>query len=538
MDITLANQTISINATDCRPVEGGFIASASLLTVNLPTAPARYLYSGWQSWSLTAWVETGRPVRPMRPEILHPMQADPVYARETRPHGSWYAAVELPDGQILFLGALGLESHIVLDGQTLTGGYENVGQISNLPYQWFIAAGNEDEIFARYAKLLGERLGKGRARDSHKVWCSWYSLYTEIHEGQLLKILNDLGDLPFDVFQIDDGWQRGIGDWEPNAKFPSGMDGMAARIRATGRKAGLWLAPLLIVPSSSIFRDHRDWLLRDENGGLVSAGFNWGEQLYALDTTHPAALDWLAALMKKVRLWGYDYAKLDFLYAGALPGKRHVDMPREAAYRHGLTVIREALGDAYFLTCGAPILPSIGLCDALRVGPDVAGHWASRRDDDLLENFAAPGGRNALRTTLNRLWLSPLLHTDPDVIYFRSRQNSLTPEQLALLQDLAEVCRFKATSDIPAWLTGPEREKLRGFLARRPTVQKTGRAAYRIGDRDVDFGAHTAMPPLPGAFTNLLGAVIGGLAKARPLIKAFDGLLKASLRIILRRNPV
>jgi alpha-galactosidase len=36
-------------------------------------------------------------------------------------------------------------------------------------------------------------------------------------------------------------------------------------------------------------------------------------------------LEWLAALMKQVRAWGFDYLKLDFLYAGALPGKRFVD---------------------------------------------------------------------------------------------------------------------------------------------------------------------------------------------------------------------
>ena len=37
------------------------------------------------------------------------------------------------------------------------------------------------------------------------------------------------------------------------------------------------------------------------------AGHNWDQPLYALDTTHPAALEWLAALMKQVRSWGFDY---------------------------------------------------------------------------------------------------------------------------------------------------------------------------------------------------------------------------------------
>jgi len=211
--------------------------------------------------------------------------------------------------------------------------------------EWFVGCGEETDLFEQYAGLLKPRFRSGRAQKSLRVWCSWYSLYTDINETRLHKILHELGDLPFDVFQVDDGWQMAIGDWEPNAKFPAGMDGMAGQIRATGRKAGLWLAPLLVVPSSSLYRQHPDWLLRDGNGRPVSAGFNWGERLYALDTTHPGVLDWLAALMQKVRGWGYDYAKLDFLYAGALPGKRHLDeMPREAAYRNGLKVLRKRWG--------------------------------------------------------------------------------------------------------------------------------------------------------------------------------------------------
>jgi alpha-galactosidase len=192
--------------------------------------------------------------------------------------------VELPNGKVFFLGALGLESHVMLDGQILAGWYETGDG------EWFLASGDETEFMARYAEILGERLGKGTEKTPYRVWCSWYSLYAEIHENQILKILSDLEDLPFDVFQVDDGWQIGIGDWEANPKFPSGMEKLAEKIKATGRKAGLWLAPLLVVPSSSIYHQHRDWLLHDEKGRLVSAGFNWGEGLFAIDTTHPEAL--------------------------------------------------------------------------------------------------------------------------------------------------------------------------------------------------------------------------------------------------------
>ena len=532
-------EELPISAKTSHPAKGGgFILSGPSVTVQLPVAPRRYLYHGWQSWTLTAWVEISRRMSVMRPSILHPMQTDPVYVHDARPNGSWYGAVEMENGQIIFMGALGLDAHVALDSDSLKGWYEAGAD------DWFVATGEESEIMTRYAELLGERFGKIRLRKPYRVWCSWYSLYTEIHEAQLLKILNDLDPfddtqgMPFEVFQIDDGWQKSIGDWEPNAKFPAGMDGMATRIKNTGRIPGLWLAPLLVVPSSSIYRDHRDWLLHNESGRLVSAGFNWGEQLYALDTTHPEALEWLSVLMKKVRAWGYDYAKLDFLYAGALPGKRHNGMPRETAYRHGLKVIREALGEAYFLTCGTPILPALGLCDGMRVGPDVAEHWTSHRDDDLLINFAAPGVSNALRTTLNRLWLQPLVHTDPDVVYFRSRQNALTPEQKILLQDLAQVAGFKATSDVPAWLTASEQLALRDYLESSPKVQKTGRYKFQIEQREVDFAHFIAMPPLPNFMRNVFGALLGRLASVPVLMKIFDRISRKALKKSIEENPI
>ena len=521
-----------ISANSIQKTQGGLLLSGSRVTVELPAAPKLYLYSGWQSWSLTAWVELGRPFKALRPSIMRARETDPVYVKEKRPNGSWYGAVELADGKIIFLGALGLESHVLIDDKTMTGWYET-GE-----GEWLLTTGEEADIFSRYAQILENLYGKYRIETAYRVWCSWYSLYDEIDSDKLSKILGDLGDLPFDVFQIDDGWQKGVGNWEPNRKFPEGMQQMAAQIHATGRKAGIWMAPLLISPSSVIFKEHRDWLLHKKNGQLVNGGYNWGGMVYALDTTHPGALDWLTGLMQKVRGWGYDYFKLDFLYAGALPGKRFLDLPRENAYREGLKAIRFALGDAYLLACGSPILPSLGLCDGMRIGQDVGEYWDSRLFDDFLVNFGAPGVRNAIRNTVNRLWLQPLVHTDPDVVFFRPNQDKLSAEQVTILQDLAQIAGFKATSDVPAWLTESDLAALRKFLEQTPKVERKGRAIYEIDGRRVDFSAAIKMPPVPDPLTNLLGAVLGGLADIPAVMQTFDAVNHQVLRKGLKKNPV
>jgi alpha-galactosidase len=310
------------------------------------------------------------------------------------------------------------------------------------------------------------------------------------------------------------------------------MEALAARIGGAGFVPGLWLAPLLAAPSSRLHREHPEWLLQDGRGRLVPAGFNWGEPLAALDCARPEVLAWLAALMRKVRAWGFGYAKLDFLYAGALPGVRGNGMPREAAYREALRVMREALGEAYLLVCGAPVIPSVGLCDALRAGPDVAAAWNVPRDSRLLANHATPGARNAVRTTVNRLWLAPLFHVDPDVVHFRAHHCTLDSAEKGLVRDLASVCGFKATSDIPAWLAPGERSDLLAFLASRPRVERTGRSTFELGGRSVDFSP--AMPlPRP---MRLAGAVVGWLAGRRSVLRLFDRLQRRGLARMVKAD--
>ncbi len=503
---------------------GGYIVKGKEIRLGLPFEAVRYYRHGWQSWTLAGWVEPGRRLPPMKPRILNPMQCDPVYALEKRPNGSWAGAVEAPGGEVLLLGALSLETHTALDGRSLLG-WTEAGEA-----EWFLAAGDEAEVFGAYAERLGERFGRGRELRAPRVWCSWYSLYGEISERRLLNALTGLEGLAFDVFQVDDGWQMGIGEWEANGKFPGGMGRLAEQIRASGRRAGLWLAPLLAVPSTRLYREHRDWLLHDERGRLVSAGFNWGEPLYALDTTHPGALEWLAALMKKVRGWGYDYLKLDFLYGGALPGKRYLDLPREAAYRHGLKVVREALGEAYFVTCGAPILPSIGLCDGLRAGADVAERWERHLETQLLDNHAVPSGRNGLRNTVNRLWLRPLVQIDPDVAYFRAYGNGLSAAERRMLQDLALITGFKATSDLPEWLNGEERAELEKFLEAAPRVERVGRGRFRVEGREVDFSQALELPRRKTVMEAGLSAVLGPLTSLPLALRLNDWLGRRAVR--------
>lgn len=474
--------TISPLKLDSLPQAGSsLVINASSLMVDLPHAPRLFYRHGWQSWSNTTWLDPSSPPKNLHQPIKRLIDEDAVYAQHPRHISSGVGAVELENGQVVLLGGLDLEARVEIDGQTLRGFFEQgVGD-------WLLTTGDSIQTFKIYADSLSQRVGHSKTDRAPRVWCSWYSLYPLISERRLLRVVNDLGDLPFDVIQIDDGWQANISDWEANKKFPSGMAAMAESIRKSGRRAGLWLAPFVARDNSPLYRNHPDWFLSDDKGNPVLAHNNWGGPVYALDTTHPSALEWIATLIKKVRGWGYDYLKLDFMSAGALPGKRFEDAPRETAYRRGLQTIREAAGDVYVLACGAPILPSIGLCDGLRVGPDTAPYWKNKIIEVFPTNHTAPEAFNALRISLERYWLNRLVHIDPDVVYFRSKYCSLTNEQKKMTRDLGAITGFKAISDLPDWLIPSDKAAIRAYLELNSTVEQVDWYRFKIDGREVDF---------------------------------------------------
>jgi alpha-galactosidase len=465
------------------------IFTASRVDLNLTQPPKRFFRHGWQSWTLTTWLTPSNRPLPIRSPEFRAKDEDPAYAFHNNHVSAWVGAVELGEDDILLVGALELSGRIELSGYTLKGFYE-----TDHDGDWLIARGKEDDVFEKYAKLLEMKFGKTRFEKSPRVWCSWYSLYKWISEPVLAKALHGLRDLPFDVFQIDDGWQDESGHWNAGKKFPNGMATFAEKVKATGRTAGIWLSPFIVTPNLKLFDEHPEWVLRDAEGKPVTAGLNWTGTTYALDVSHPEVLDWLDMLIRKVVGWGYDYLKLDFLYAGAAIGRRYSDIPREEAYRNAMQVMREAAGSAYILACGAPIVPSLGLCDGIRIGPDVTNYWINQALTTWLNNPNESSTANAIRTCVHRLWLKPLVNIDPDVLYFRSRHNALKPHEKQLLQDLGTITGFKATSDLPRWWKVSEREKVREFMLADSTVQKKNRYEYQIEGRAVDFSRAIPVP--------------------------------------------
>lgn len=455
----------------------GWIITGSDITVTHRLTPVHFYRHGWQSWSMAGWERLDHPPSAIAVPGLHPQADDPALEGRTDHIGSWVGVVEDDDRSGLLLGALGTDAWVSIADGSMRG--SAAGDVD-----WFLGVGRSDDLLDEYGRLLGSTLGTRRTNPG-RLWCTWYSQDRDLDSARVKELVGTVGELAFDVFLVDDGWEQAIGDWRPNEAFPEGMQPIAAEIAGSGMRPGLWLAPFAVEADQA---DHwKGLLIEDEDGAPMLAGHNWDTRFYGVDLSNAVALDRVVETLRTAVSWGFTYLKLDFLFAGAIPGKRIKDGPREHIYRRAVETIRAALGDDVYLSaCGAPVVPSIGTFDSLRVGPDVAPYWESPLYEHV-KDYSAPGTRRAIATSLARLWLGEAIQLDPDVAYFRSRNNLLNASQRRQIQDLCLITGLKGTSDPPGWLDPGETLVLEAFLEEAPKVSQLDRYRFRLDGRVADF---------------------------------------------------
>ncbi|RTI12623.1 alpha-galactosidase, partial [Thermus scotoductus] len=94
------------------PVPGGYLLRGREVQVFAPLASKRFFRHGWQSWSLTTWVDLNFPPKPLFPEARRPQADDPFLLEASEWWGSGLGALEGPDGKVLLLGALGVGARV------------------------------------------------------------------------------------------------------------------------------------------------------------------------------------------------------------------------------------------------------------------------------------------------------------------------------------------------------------------------------------------------------------------------------------------
>jgi alpha-galactosidase len=303
--------------------------------------------------------------------------------------------------------------------------------------------------------------GEGAGWDARPGGCeSWYNHYTHIDEGIILEDLRALSSndnliklryldrgRPL-VFQIDDGWENAVGEWEVHrGRFPRGLKPLAGAMEEAGYIPGLWLAPFLATKRCRVFSEKPHWLLRDREGKPLVAGFNhlWDRRYYCLDISRADVLAYLRELLDRViDEWGFRYLKLDFLYTGlfygnfAEPGAPHEHYERACALLSSRTKTASGKPVAY-LGCGLPLGPSYRHFPLSRIGADTREVWDWNLVK-MLGHVGRPSAYISLLDTIGRSFMNGAVYlNDPDVIFLRSKGCGLTEtekETIALVNFL------------------------------------------------------------------------------------------------------
>ncbi|MFM7060943.1 MAG: glycoside hydrolase family 36 protein [Actinomycetes bacterium] len=303
-------------------------------------------------------------------------------------------------------------------------------------------------------------------------WESWYHFGLTVSPEDILRNASVLGaivaDPRFDLVQIDDGWQRCYGGWWANERWPEDMGEIVRALADRGLRAGLWLAPFMVVPEApGLGTEHPEWCIGDPTTGAPRREPR--HDRWALDASNPAVVGFLRDLGAQVRSWGFEMVKLDFLYFAAQTGTRHdPTVTGTEALRRGLAAFVDGFGDdRYVLGCGMPLLPAVGRCHGNRIGHDTAmprvhmefGHPAQDWTGYL--GVLAQARNVAARSSLHRRWFD----CDPDVVMAWGSDGAdpagYSPDEARMLATLAALCGGPCfvADDLPA-LTGTDRTAL------------------------------------------------------------------------------
>jgi len=257
----------------------------------------------------------------------------------------------------------------------------------------------------QFANALAKQ-NKIKLRERSAVYCTWYSeknggAGSESSDIELAKYIEDnLKAYGLGVIQIDDEWQDGgkfngprRGFDRPqkgSSTYPNGMEPAAKAITKAGLSAGIWWMPFSRNHQDPEYKDRQDWFAYRTNGKPYET--SWGGT--SLDLTNPKVQNHITYVSKTLQGWGYNYFKMDGLWTGTVTEQKYINdgykydsignckplydpfISQIQAFRNGLKLIRKATDGKVFLSgcCVSQNMrsfgASIGLVDAMRIGPD------------------------------------------------------------------------------------------------------------------------------------------------------------------------
>ena len=179
--------------------------------------------------------------------------------------GNHWGSVEQSDRDFVRV-AIGINPHC-FEWNLLPGGsFEAPEAVMTFSEHGFNGMSHHFHDFINQHIVRGDWKGKERPI----LINNWEADFFDFTESSLLRLANKAAVLGVELFVLDDGWfgarnndKAGLGDYNVNQKkLPSGLKGLADKIRAKGIEFGLWFEPEMINEDSDLYRSHPEYAVR------------------------------------------------------------------------------------------------------------------------------------------------------------------------------------------------------------------------------------------------------------------------------------
>ncbi|UCH34329.1 MAG: alpha-galactosidase [Armatimonadota bacterium] len=249
--------------------------------------------------------------------------------------------------------------------------------------------------------------------DLQAHWDSWNTRYhTDISLDNMMEnarfVAKYLKPYSMRWFAIDDGYQRMLGDWEANERWPGGMKAFADQVHALGLKVAIWIAPFVAHVDSPVMKERPEWAL--PTLGLIEVPSEW----QVLDTSRPDVQRYVEELCRRyTEDWGFDsFNEIDYVYYELLGKEYAVPMTRSEAYRAGLEAIKRGSKPGTFIHGFSILGLGAGVCHGTRTGEDTGPQWQAGAR-------WCWGPKNQAAMSARRYYLNHRVYVlDPDAFYF------------------------------------------------------------------------------------------------------------------------
>jgi len=147
----------------------------------------------------------------------------------------------------------------------------------------------------------------------------WFGIGNQLNFALMKKEAERAAELGVEVFVVDAAWfsggfPDGVGNWHAvdAARFPNGLETLAAYVRSLGMDFGLWFEIERAVEGTTFAREHPEWFV----------AMPWGKTKlnYHLNLAHPEAQDhvikliggWIERLDLRWSRWDYNIDPMPF----------------------------------------------------------------------------------------------------------------------------------------------------------------------------------------------------------------------------------